>query len=194
MKKSILIAAAALLLGTVGMSFAQTTAAHDVHVKIPSVLRIRLTTAAGTSPITNGDVMFDYSTAAGQAAYETAVAGGGNWLNPVGAATTGEVSFGDVKVFSNSANAWKVNVSATESGTFALGSVRVTPTGTIGTGVNALPAQFTLSSTSATIATGGKTKGWSSLGFGGGDYQIYVDGTEDPGTTVIAVTYSIAAP
>jgi hypothetical protein len=174
---------------------------HDVTVRIPSVLQLRITDGTSTADATGSSVTFDYQAAANINTYLNAVNAGGADLNP-----TAVNNFGNVVVFSNRNSTWNVNVAATAL-TFtnnlgvtgatgagvALADIRVIPSGTSGSGVTTVAANWNLATTTA-IASGTRTTGWSALGFGGNDYRLTVNGNEDPGTYATVVTYTITAP
>jgi hypothetical protein len=201
MKRHLLRLAALAALSVAGLGFAQTDS-HDVTVKIPSVLQLRITDGTSTADATNSSVTFDYQgTAANITTYLNTVNAGGGNLNP-----TAFANFGNVVVFSNRSAAWSVGVSATAlvytnnlsvagatGAGVALADIKVIPSGTKGSGVTTVAANWNLGTTTA-VATGGRTTGWSALGFGGTDYRLTVNGDEDPGTYTNVVTYTITAP
>ena len=181
-----------------GGAFAQTDS-HDVNIKIPNVLQLRITDGTGNNASGNAALEFDYQTVAANVdTYLNTVNGGGGDLDP-----TSVTGFGDVVVFANRAS-WEVGVSSTAlafndnlglsvaGAGVALTDVKVAPTGTAGTGVSTVSAGWDLSG--STVASGVKTSGWSSLGFDGDDYVFSVNGDEDPGEYTTVVTYSITAP
>lgn len=200
MKRHLLRLAALAGLAVAGFGFAQSDS-HDVTVRIPSVLQLRITDGTSTADATNSSVTFDYQAAANINTYLNTVNAGGGLLNP-----TAVANFGNVVVFSNRSATWSVGVAATAL-TFtnnlavagatgagvALGDIRVVPSGTKGTGVTTVAANWNMATTTA-VATGGRTTGWSALGFGGTDYRLNVNGDEDPGTYTTVVTYTITAP
>ena len=199
MKKLFAFAITSALIA-LGTAFAQTDT-HDVNIKIPNVLQLRITDGTGNNASANAAIEFDYQTnAANVDTYLTTVNGGGGDLAP-----TTVTGFGDVIVFANRGT-WNVSVSSTAmnfndnlglgasvtGAGVALADIKVAPSGTAGTGVSAVSGNFDL--TSGQIANGAKTQGWSSLGFDGNDYVFSVNGDEDPGEYTTVVTYSIAAP
>ena len=182
-----------------GGAFAQTDS-HDVNIKLPNVLQLRITDGTGNNASGNAAIEFDYQTAAANVdTYLNTVNAGGGDLDP-----TSVTGFGDVVVFANRAS-WNVEVSSTAlafndnlglgtgvSGAgVALTDVRVAPTGTPGAGVSSVTPTWDLSG--STVASGVKTSGWSSLGFDGDDYVFAVNGDEDPGEYTTVVTYTISA-
>jgi hypothetical protein len=199
MKRHLLRLAALAALSVAGLGFAQTDS-HDVTVRIPSVLQVRITNGVSTAESANPSVTFDYQAAANINTYLNTVNLGGGLLNP-----TAVVDFGNVLVFSNRSGTWTVTVAAapltftnnlavtgaTGAGV-ALGDISVVPSGVQGTGVTTRSASYTMAG--GTVATGGRTTGWSGLGIGGNDYRLNVNGNEDPGTYVSVVTYTIATP
>ena len=182
-----------------GGAFAQTDS-HDVNIKIPNVLQLRITDGTGNNASGSAAIEFDYQTVAANVdTYLNTVNGGGGDLDP-----TSVSGFGDVIVFANRAS-WSVDVSSTAlafndnlglgsvtGAGVALADVRVAPSGAAGTGVSSVTPTWDLSG--STVATGVKTSGWSSLGFDGDDYVFAVNGDEDPGEYTTVVTYSITAP
>jgi hypothetical protein len=168
---------------------------HDVSVTIPDVIGIRI---IGGGP---GDraVTFDY--AADPAAYLAATRGSGVLL------PTSVNRFTDVQVNVTRRGRWSVEVVATPwtyvgSGTAAslpLDSVRVVRGTRSGLTQNAISgpggsafywAAWSLSTASQRIASRtGATGGWRSMGFNGWDYELLVDGSEDPGSYTTVVTY-----
>lgn len=188
----------ALILGIfllVGSAAMAQTDQHDVTIKVPNLLSVRILDGTGNNPASTPSVEFDYQT--DPTAYIAAVNRGGGSLNPT------QVSrFSDVVVFSNRSG-WDVNVSAssiqynddyalsTTGQGIDLADIQVVPSGTTGTGVSA-NSSFDLATTTP-IASGGRTQGWSSLGFSGADYRLAVNGDEDPGTYTTTVTFSITA-
>ncbi len=188
-----------MTLGTLGYTQTDT---HDVTIKIPNVLRVRITDTGTNSEAASPAVMFDYQASGNIDAYITAV------TNSTPLAPTTVTTFGDLKVFANRGT-WTLSVSASAftfsnnlslptpipTGTgLALSDIKVTPTGTQDATVTSRNANWTLSTTSADIVKGNKTKGWASVGIQGSDYALTVDGDEDPGQYVTTVTYTIAAP
>ncbi|MCA9329453.1 hypothetical protein KDA11_02320, partial [Candidatus Saccharibacteria bacterium] len=185
-------------------ALAQTGDSHTINVKIPNLLRLRIVDTGGLNSSNNGAIAFDYnSTAALQDQY----------INEVNAPTGGlapttVTGFGDVIVFSNRTG-WNVFVSASTlvfSDTRGLGltagagldltDIIVTPSGSLDTGVTSVAGSWDLEHTGPStygdlIAQGGKTQGWSSLGFGGSNYKLVVDGDENPGDYDTTVTYTI---
>ena len=198
MKKLVVISiVAAMLLGS-GVVFGQS-ASHDVDIRIPNVLMLRITDGSNASA-TNPGVVFDFVGLEGNTnAYMDMVNLGGGSLQP-----TAVSNFGDVIVFSNRAT-WNVTVATTgidflddvvaglRGNGVALSDITVTPTGAIGTNVTSVSTSWSLATTTS-IANGVRTQGWSSLGFSGDDYRLAVNGDEDPGTYTTTVTYTIAAP
>ena len=170
MKKVFALLAATAVLST-SAAFAQDTQSHDVNVKVPNVLRIRLTEASSNAAVTSPDpVEFDF--VANEAMFDVGSFG----------PTNASFNWADVKVFSNNGTGWAVDVS-TDNVSFDWGKVSVTATG-------ANAANFTLAD--ATVASNtGKTGGWESLGFGPDDFSITFDGSEDAGTYSTTVTYDI---
>ena len=171
MKKFALLAAAAVL--STSAAFAQDTQSHDVNVKVPNVLRIRLTSGASNAAVANPTpVEFDF--VANEAAFDVGSFG----------PTNASFNWDDVKVFSNYA-IWSVEVSTgNDVGSFDWSKVSVTATG-----ANASNS-FTLADTTIAGASS-KTGGWQSLGFGPDDFEITFDGSEDAGTYATTVTYDI---
>ena len=196
MKKLVSTLLATAMLVGLGAAFAQASS-HDVEIRIPNVLQLRIVNGSSLAAASSPSVTFDFQ--ANQAAYLDLVNAGGGELAP-----TSVTNFSDVIVFSNRAS-WTVTVSAGEitfdnnlglAGATNLGislaDIIVRPSGTPGANVSTLEASWSL--TGGTIATGVRTQGWRNLGFGGADYRFAVNGDEDPGTYTTTVTYTIAAP
>lgn len=206
MKKVITVLISILVLAA-GAAMAQVTdsAAHDLEIKIPQVVQIRITDGVSTAAVANPIVSFDYS--ADQAGYMAAVEGTGS-LAPTDTAT-----FGDLIVMSNKGG-WSVSVQSaalqfTDDGvTFVpatnathgleLADVTVNLTGGWDASAGAYNGMsFPLSVTPYTIndsATTLKTSGWASLAIDGAKYALAVEGDEEPGTYSSVVTYTLTAP
>ncbi len=201
--KHVLRLAVLSLLAVASFGAAQTDS-HDVTVRIPSVLQLRIIDGTGNNAAANPAIEFDFQAAANINTYLNAVNAGGGNLAP-----TLVTTFDDIKVFSNKSGAWNVNVSATAlaftnnltvtgaTGVgVALADIEVTPSGATGSGVTVPTAgvldPFDLSG--ATVASGTRTTGWSALGISGTDYALVVNGDEDPGQYTTVVTYTITAP
>lgn len=157
-----------------GTAFAQTTQSHDVTVTIPSYLKIRMVDGAGALVSAPDAIAFDYG----------AAANAGSFTPGTPLPRTSTNNWADVEVASNDGG-WKVNVSTTTTSGFDWSKVIVNNGGSV---------NFDLTST-ADIATGTTTAGWTSLGFGPANFSITFDGTEAATTTAYqdTVTYSITA-
>lgn len=202
MKRHLLRLAALAALSVAGLGFAQTET-HDVTVRIPSVLQVRITSGTGNNEGANPAIMFDYQAAANVNTYLNTVNAGGGDLIP-----TAVTDFSNVKVFSNRVGTWNLRVSAaaltftnnlalTPAPTGAgvgLADIKVLPSGTQDSSVATRSANYTLSATPAVVASGSRTTGWASVGIGGSDYRLTVNGDEDPGQFVTTVTYTISMP
>jgi hypothetical protein len=203
MKRHLLRLAALAGLAVAGFGFAQSDT-HDVTVRIPSVLQVRITNGTSTAASAAPAVTFDYQTnAADVTTYLNTVNAGGGDLPP-----TLVTDFGNVLVFSNRVGTWNLGVSAlnlTYSNNLgltpaptgvgvALADLKVTPAGTQDASVATRSPSYTLSNTSAVVATGTRTTGWASVGIRGQDYALTVNGNEDPGQYVTTVTYTITMP
>lgn len=200
MKKLVAISIVTALVLASGATFGQSaSASHDVEIRVPNVLMLRITDGGGNAAATNPTVTFDFQDVANVDTYLDIVNGGGGDLSP-----TNVSNFGDVIVFSNRAT-WSVTVAAsgitfandlglagvTGNGV-ALSDITVAPNGAPGLNVSSVSASWDL--TGSQIANGVRTQGWRSLGFSGRDYRFAVNGDEDPGTYTTTVTYTIAAP
>jgi len=187
----------AMLLG-MGTALGQADASHDVEIRIPEVLALRITDGSGNTAATGPSVVFDFLAGAAFDDYLDALDAGSAWLAP-----TAVNNFGDVIVFANRGT-WRVGVSATAF-TFTddvvlgetaagidLADIRVTPSGAPGLNVSNVAAFWDM--TGGEIADGVRTQGWRSLGFSGDDYLFFVDGDEAPGSYLTVVTYTITAP
>ncbi len=198
MKKLVVTTLITTLLLASGAAIGQAAAAsHDVEVRIPNVLFLRITDGNGNAAATDPSVTFDFQ--ANLSAYLNLVNTGGGAIAP-----TAVSNFGGVVVFSNRGT-WNVTVAATAlvhtdnltlgvtGNGVALSDITVTPSGTPGLNVSEVADDWNLT-TATSIANGVRTQGWRSLGFSGGDYRLAVNGDEDPGTYTTTVTYTIAAP
>lgn len=198
MKKLIATAVVTTMLLATGAAFGQS-ASHEVEVRIPNVLMLRITDGVGNAEATAPSVSFDF-----QADFDT-------YLDAVNSGVVTDLfptdvnDFGDVIVFSNRGT-WNVTV-ATTGITFAndLNLVGVTGNGVALTDITVAPPAAALHGSiqaraaswnlaGGQIANGVRTQGWRSLGFSGNDYRLAVNGDEDPGTYTTTVTYTIAAP
>jgi hypothetical protein len=187
--------AIALLAASASIALAQNQA-HDVLVRVPDIIGLRIV-GAGTGP---RSVTFDYG--ADPAGYFAAVDGDGSL------APTAVSRFDDVEVNATRNGRWRISVQATpfayvgpSSPTgLALTDVRVVRSGPqdaiVGPGNSAFFAPtWTLSTSATEIASRtGATGGWRSIGVSGRDYRVAVDGDEAPGTYRTVVTYSLTAP
>lgn len=200
MKKSLITALILTMLVSLGTAFAQTDS-HDVVIKIPSILSVRIVDSSGGlagSPIVN----FDFrTTTANRTKYIDAVNAGGADLAP-----TSTPDFSDLQVFSNYGT-WSLYVKATDplsaftsldtgitSGAgISLSDIVVTPSGTPGASDITVATSFPLDITTA-VATGKNTSGWKSVGISGNDYTLHVNGDENPGAYTSTVTYQFTAP
>lgn len=196
MKKLVSTLLATAMLVGLGAAFAQASS-HDVEIRIPNVLQLRIVNGAGVAAASGPSVTFDFQGDAD--AYLDTVNGGGGELAP-----TSWNQFDNVVVFSNRAT-WSVTVSATAivfdnnyglagmtPNGVSLADIIVRPSGTTETNVSSRASSWDM--TGGTIASGVRTQGWRRLGFGGGDYRFAVNGDENPGTYTTTVTYTIAAP
>jgi hypothetical protein len=202
MKRHLVRLAALAALSVAGLGFAQTDT-HDVTVRIPSVLQVRITNGTSTAASAAPAIEFDYQAAANINTYLNTVNAGGGDLPP-----TLVTDFGNVLVFSNRVGTWNLGVSAaaltytnnlglTPAPTglgVALADLKVTPSGAMDSSVASRSASYTLATASSTVASGGRTTGWASTGIGGNDYDLVVSGDEDPGQYVTTVTYTISMP
>jgi hypothetical protein len=202
MKRHLLRLAALAALSVAGLGFAQTDT-HDVTVRIPSVLQVRITAGTSNNAAAAPAVTFDYQDAAHINTYLNTVNAGGGDLAP-----TAVADFDNIKVFSNRVGTWNLRVSAAAF-TFtnnlgltpapagvgvALADIKVTPSGTMDTSVTSRSTTYSLATAPAVVASGGRTTGWAAVGIGGNDYDLTVNGDEDPGQFVTTVTYTISMP
>lgn len=191
MKKIVATILAALVLASFGSVFAQSNVAeHDVRVAIPEVLMLRFTLGTSNAAVTtNLDIEFDL---VGNTAYDA-------WLadaNPAATFETGptnlaDLGWDDLKVFVNRSQPWSVtmlldNEDVTPDASWDWGKIQVTPTGS-GLATNA----FGLDDSGV---ANGVARGWSSLGFGPGDFELTLDGSEVAGAYSATVVYTLAAP
>ena len=185
MKKVFGLLAAAAVLSS-GVSFAQITPpassgnpsqSHDVNIKIPNVLGIRLTN--GTSNVAVADpTPVSFVLNDGQLSFD-----GGEFVP----SNQGEGNWDDVKVFSN-VTGFNVEVGVTNGLGFDWTKVSVAANG-------GLASPFTLGALNPNIVTGAaKTNAWTSLGFGPDDFKLTLNGSEDAGDYSTTVTYTISLP
>lgn len=198
MKKAVLISLAIGMLTALGGAFAQPspTATHDLFVKIPGILGVRLVDAGGNSALSQSAAAVDFDYSANKADYMAAVQGT-NADPGYLAATNASGTFDHIIVFSNGGG-WVLKVKANEltdgvsaPAGLAIADVKVTPHGSTDAVVTSLASPFNLSTTEQEVASGGKTTGWHEVGIGGDDYKLFVNGDEQPGTWQSVVTYTI---
>lgn len=208
MKKFLVSALALFVLGSFGSVFAQAnTADHDLQVRIPNLLMLRITNGISTASVATPVVNFNFiDNAGGLTAYLALVEGGvAGSLGPTFS------NFGDIVVLSNR-GAWTVDVEASafvfiddvittgedvpNGAGLALSDITIDPSAVAGgpNGITSINDTFTLSTVEQSIAAGTRTQGWTSLGIGGSAYSIAVSGDEGPGTYDTTVTYTITAP
>lgn len=168
---------------------------HDVRIRIPNYIGIKIVDGSGT--ITNAaSVVFDYGS--DPAGYVAAYQGSGSL------APTSVLRFADVQVIA-SRGRWYVYTRATPisyagTGTGAglgLADIRVRRGAVSGlaAGAGTVAATWTFGTGYRLIARGrGGTFGWQSLGFNGRDYEVAVQGDEDPGEYFTQVTYLLYNP
>jgi hypothetical protein len=164
----------------VGTALAQPArdASHPVIITIPSAVMIRI--MDGGMEATDPTVTFNFGLLLS------------DYLDAVndGTALPPTATFTDVQVLAT--NGWTVTVSAASNNSaFALSSVVVRPASPSTYINSSLGGEWTLGETATNLFTGSFTGGWQSLGFGGGDYLLFVDGSEPAGVTTITVTYTI---
>ncbi|TVR87530.1 MAG: hypothetical protein EA416_14460 [Trueperaceae bacterium] len=196
MKKQLLVTA--LITGLVlalGAGFAnQESASHDVDIRIPNVLFLRITDGNDNNRFEAPAVNFIFTdTEEAVVAYLDHVGAIVNLDDAWRGSTDDTPAFGDVIVFSQ-VN-WSVTVSAENDGAvvFPLDRVRVERgSGELDSSITTASESWTLAE-SESIFGGTSTQGWQSLGFSAANYEVYLDGSEDPGDSVIQVTYTIAA-
>lgn len=169
-------------------ALAQTSADHELRIRIPNYVGIKIIDDSGNMTGA-ASVTFDYS--ADPTTYFAAAQGNGI-LYP-----TQVSSFTDVQVF-KSGGTWAVYVRAGNlqgppggSG-LLLQDIEVWPGSVSGlaAGAGNVSASWQLTTNNHRIAHGqGSTGGWQSLGFNGHDYVVQVQGNEDPGSYSTRVTY-----
>jgi len=199
-RRSMQVALGLLLLSLLPSAFARS-AAHDVAVRIPNYIGLKIVDAAGNIAL-GASVVFDYES--DPDAYVAAIEGDGRL------APTSVVDFADVQVAVRG-GAWRVWVGAlqlayagehTGSG-LRLSDIRVErgavsgltpdaidfrPGGSILTGWNMS------NSWQRIVIDSQSTGGWRSLGFNGLDYVLTVQGDEDPGRYTTVVYYLLTNP
>lgn len=199
-RATVLLLVIVALLATLTPGWAQgTTAAHPLAVTIPERIGIRIV-GPGTGPRT---VEFDYGS--DLPAYLAAAAAGTPLL------PTHVHRIVDVEVDVAHRGRWYVYVEATPfaytgpaaGAGLALSAITVrrgvhsglTQNAISGPGGSAsFDASWQLGTTLRQIATRtGSTGGWRSLGFNGWDYELSIDGSEDPGSYRTTVTYTVSS-
>jgi hypothetical protein len=189
----------AAMLIVIGWSEAQG-ATHDLSVTLPDVVGIRVVGGGSGAR----DVVFDYASNPGS--YLVAVHGYSVLL------PTGVSRFTDVQVNATRNGRWNVEAVASPltyvgpgSGSgLNLADIRVVRGVRSGLVQNAISGsgnsagyvtEWRLSTDPQRIAfSRGSSGGWRSLGFNGWDYELTVDGNEDPGAYTTVVTYLLTAP
>lgn len=185
MKKFLVSALAMFVLGSFGSVFAQASDAHQLDITIPQLLMIQIVDASG-DVVNEPSVVFNIS-----AADYLAVADGPTATTFVPTSS----NFTDVQVLTNN-TAWSVEMSAS-----TLGFTPVV-TGNTAAGldlgdisvVDASDATLFALNTTNDIGSGSATSGWESLGFGGDDFRLALNGDEEPGTYSWTITYTVSAP
>jgi hypothetical protein len=192
-----------LLLTTVALAQVSDTDTHQLRVRIPNYIGLKIVDSVGNINVSpSASVTFDY--AANPNAYMAAVLGT-QILPP-----TQIDRFADVQVAVRGGASWSIRVRATPfvfTGTgvasgFNLSDIRVNRGAVSGLVTDASLLRggtrlstWTLGTTNTTIfQTNGATMGWDSLGFNGQDYVINVQGDENPGQYVTIVTYELTFP
>lgn len=176
MKKLVIISIVAALLFTTGAVSAQSSQQHEVSVRLPNVLMIRIIdTANGNSPIESpSPVLFDFS---GQ---DAATFDPSGTLDP----TSTSHNWNDIVVLANGGG-WTVYVS-TDNDDFEWDKVSFTHND----GVFTLPVDDTAS----LVTSGSRTNGWQSLGISPTSFSLVLDATEEAGDFTTTVTYSFTNP
>lgn len=186
---------AALLLAAMAAPARAQTREHDVRIRIPNYIGIKIVDDRGM--ITNAaSVVFDYGSDV--AGYVAAYQGAGSLV------PTSVLRFSDVQVIA-SRGRWYVYtratpISYTGPGTGAglgLADIRVRRGAVSGlaAGAGTVAATWTFGTGYRLVARGrGTTFGWQSLGFNGRDYEVAVQGDEDPGEYFTQVTYLLYNP
>ncbi len=175
MKKVFGLLAAAAVLST-SVAFAQEQQSHEVEIKIPDVLGIRLTNGNSNDAVAEPTAV-SFILNDGQLSFD------GGTFNP---SNLGEGNWDDVKVFSNQSG-FDVKVGVANGLSFDWTKVSVAADG--------LASPFTLGALNPNIITSAaKTNAWTSLGFGPDDFKLTLDGSEDAGDYSTEVTYTISLP
>ncbi|MGL4611183.1 MAG: hypothetical protein ACRCYY_16150 [Trueperaceae bacterium] len=185
------------------VSLAQTTDTHQLRVRIPNYIGLKIVDSAGNISISpRASIIFDY--AANPNAYMTAI------FSTQTLPPTQVDRFADIQVAVRGGASWSIRVRATPlvytgtatAGGFALGDIRVNRGAVSGLVTDASLLRgavklttWGLATTNTTIfRTNGATQGWDSLGFNGRDYVIRVQGDERPGQYTTVVTYELTFP
>lgn len=204
MRKALLVAVAALLLGALGTSFAQitssvngigtsgalvvggvgsTTASHIVKVNIPVVIMLQIVGKTGAS---NANVVFNPTAND----VNNSLASGGTTI----AADTSASGFSQVQGFTNGTSNVSVSVAIannvagpdpTTQGTL-LNNIELGSTSASATAINGS------SSPTQTIVASNKPA-WTPL-WSLGDFWLHLSGSEVPGTYSYKITYTAAVP
>lgn len=185
MKKYLIATLVMFVLGSVGMVFGQpftSSASHQVAVTIPEVVTIRFTNGSSRAPVTS-NVNLAFAPTVDQAS------DGGSFQ----ASNLADRGWDDIQVFQNRVNSWNVSFAVNNPTIgFAWSKIAVDPSATeaIAIGFN-LGTPRTIAASSYANAN---PRGWNSLGFGPGDFDLTLDGTETSGVYTATVVYTLTAP
>ncbi len=201
MKKTLLIAAAALLLGTVGASFAQMattghgvgivgsatsntdlSADHHVKVHIPTVVLLQIQ-GSGAADVQFSPTADDIYNALNSTTFS---------INPnAQSASSNPSTFSDVRGFTNGGANVTVNADVTTDATAPSGGSIPAVDGTILD--NLTLGTSTLSGGVTKDIAANSTPAWTTL-WSLSDFHLKLSGTETPGTYSYTVTYTATVP
>ena len=190
MRKLLIIAIVAAMIASLGAAFAQAVtdrASHEVWVNIPGVAMIRLTSGASNAAVTaNTAVNFSLNPAQ--------VGIGATPIAPIAPyPSPTRWAWDNVMVYANRSSTWNVTLGVVQSegapAAFAWSSVTVPVIASGG-----LASPFNLGIASTTFIAASNVSGWSSLGFGQGDFRLTLAGTELAGLYTATVTYTLTSP
>jgi hypothetical protein len=190
MQKVLSLLTLILIVSSFAVAQQSSSASHSVTVSIPTVLMIRLTNGQSNAGLNSASVAFNFDSDTHRNTFINAINNGQEAeLAPT------SYTFNDVIVFS-SLSGWKVEVSTLDATTgfdWSKIAVRSAPFNTTSGPIIERVDEWNLGTTTE-IASGIRTQGWRSLGFGGGDYLMRADGSEDAGSFSATVMYTIMNP
>jgi hypothetical protein len=188
MKKLLATAIVAALIASLGAAFAQTSQQHQVEVRIPEVMMIRIVNAPSNAAVTDpAPVVFNLL---GLNASNFEPEGAQTVTSSLG--TTGSV-WNQVRVFVNSVRSWSVNVSV-ENVEQPANQPAFDWTNVSVLGYDLPAAGASTPTTIFTSGTARRTTGWENIGITPTSFSLRLDGTEAAGTYRANITYTISNP